>query len=186
MEWIYREIIEVGRLLFREGLVSARAGNVSRAFGDRLFITRTGSLTGELSHEDIISLPLKGRSILEERASVELEVHRRIILETGKPAVVHAHPPHAVALSLSEDTMLPLDSEGKDLVGEVKVLSLEKPSASEELAEAASVALKDSKVVLVRGHGAFAADRELKLAYAHISTLEHSCKILMWSREHRR
>jgi len=180
MEWIYEEIIEVGRLLFREGLVSARAGNISRAFGDRIFITRTGSFMGALSREDIISLPLRETTLLDERASIELEVHRRIILETGKPAVVHAHPPHAVTLSISKDLIIPVDSEGRDLIGEVKVLSLKKPSASKELAEAASEALKNSKVVLIRGHGAFAADRELKLAYAHISTLEHSCKILMW------
>ncbi len=180
MFWIYREILEVGKLLFEEGLVSARAGNLSRAFGEKLFITRTGSFTGKLSPEDVIVVPLKGSSIIDHRASVELLVHREIILRTGKKAVVHAHPPSGVALSFTREVIKPEDSEGREVLGIVRVLEVRKPSASEELAKAVSETLKDSKVVLVRGHGAFAADRDLFKAYSYISTLEHSCKILMW------
>ncbi len=178
MNWIVKEIIRVGRLLFKEGLVSARAGNISRVFEDKLFITRTGALTGSLSEEDIIQVPLWNSSILDRRASVELIVHRKVIIETGKRAVVHAHPVHAVALSLSRDVIEPVDSEGKEIIGSVPVVEVEKPSASEELAQAIAEALRISKVVIVKGHGAFSADEQLVKAYSYISTLEHSCKIL--------
>ncbi|WP_457599802.1 class II aldolase/adducin family protein [Hydrogenivirga sp.] len=178
MEWIYREIREVGRLLFREGLVSARSGNISRAFGGRIFITRTGSNVGALRKEDIISLPLQGSHLLDERASVELLVHRRIIRETGKGSVVHAHPTYTLLISFTGELIEPADSEGKEILGSVPVLELEKPSASEELAKRASEVLKRRPAVVIRGHGVFAADRELHRAYSLLSTLEHSCKIL--------
>ena len=178
MEFIYREIVKVGRLLFEERLVSARSGNISRSFGDKLFITRTGANMGTLTREDIIRLPLKEEHPLDERASVELPVHRRIILETKKPAVVHAHPTYTLLISYERKEIVPVDSEGREILGGVPVLDLEKPSASEELAREASRMLKDSPVVVVRGHGVFSCAEELHRAYSFISTLEHSCKIL--------
>ncbi|MDQ7039102.1 MAG: aldolase [Aquificota bacterium] len=182
MRWIVEEFRLVGKSLFREGLVSGRAGNLSYAWKDRLIITRTGSFLGNLTDRDLVEVPLKKGSVLDERASVELPVHRRVILETGKRAVVHAHPPCAVSLSLFEKTIDPVDSEGKVILGEVPVLDPEKPSASEELARAVAEALRDHKVVVIKGHGAFAADMSLMRAYSYISTLEHSCRIRILSR----
>lgn len=178
MEFVYREIIRVGELLFREGLVSARSGNISRSFGDKIFITRTGANMGTLTKEDVICLPLRGKHILDERASIELPVHRRIILETGRPAVVHAHPTYTLLLSYWRKEILPVDTEGKELIGRVHILELERASASEELAREASKVLKNHPLVVVRGHGVFSSASELTRAYSLISTLEHSCKIL--------
>lgn len=178
MEFIYRDIIRVGYLLSREGLVSARAGNISRAFGEWIYITRTGANVGGLTKEDIIRLPLREGHLLDGRASVELPVHRSIILETGKPAVVHAHPVYTIAVAYEKEVIVPIDSEGKEILEEIPVLDLERPSASEELAEEASRVLRDFPVVVVRGHGAFSCAEDLHRAYSFLSTLEHSCKIL--------
>ena len=176
MRWVLREIVEVGRSLAREGLVSARAGNISYAYRDKLLITRTGSSLGDLSEGDILEVPLKGRSVLDERASVDLHIHRRIVLTTGKRAVVHAHPPCAVSLSLFERLIEPVDLEGKRVLG--RVLVLEGSGVRDTISEA----LKEFKVVLVRGHGAFSAGDTLSEAYSCISTLEHSCRIKLFSR----
>ncbi len=179
MKWIVRDIIRVGRLLFEEGLVSARSGNISRSYGENIFITRTGSNMGSLAPEEIIALPLKEKSPLDSRASVELSVHREVILRTGKKSVVHAHPTNTLLIAFGEDYIEPIDSEGREILGRVPVLSLEKPSASDELAEVLSEVLMDRDVAVVRGHGAFAVHKDLFRAYSFLSTLEHSCKILV-------
>ncbi len=182
MRWVIEEFRLVGESLFREGLVSGRAGNLSYALKDRLIITRTGSFLGDLREMDLIEVPLMGSSPLDERASSELPVHRRIVLETGKRAVVHAHPPCAVSLSLFEKTIEPIDSEGKVILGEVPILDPEGLHAPEEIAGAVAETLKDHKVVVIKGHGAFSADTSLTRAYTYISTLEHSCRIRILSR----
>jgi len=133
---------------------------------------------GNLMKEDIIKLPVKGRHPLDTRASVELPVHRAIILKTGKNAVVHAHPTYTLLVSYEREEIIPEDSEGREILGSIPALELERPSASEELAETASEVLKGRPAVVVRGHGVFAAARELHRAYSYLSTLEHSCKIL--------
>ncbi len=180
MEWILRDILRTGRLLFEEGLVSARAGNLSVAFRDRIFITRTGSNLGDLLPTDVLELPLQGGDPLEERASVELDLHRSIVLETGKRAVVHAHPPHAVALSLLREEIDPPDYEARAVLGEVPLLDpskLPRPALIRKTAEL----LRERKVVLLRGHGVFSAGTDLQEAYSYVSTLEHSCRLTLLS-----
>ena len=178
MERVVKEIIRVGRLLFEEGLVSARSGNISSRYRDSILITRTGSHMGNLTAQDIIQLPLKESSVLDTRASVELIVHRRVINLTGKASVVHGHPTYTLLTAFREEAITPIDSEGREILGTVRVIQPSKPSASEELAREVSSVLKGENVVVVRGHGVFSAHRNLLRAYSFLSTLEHSCKIL--------
>jgi len=172
------KIIKAGQLLFKEGLVDARAGNLSVRLDGMVLITRTGRHVGELSLEDIIELPLYGESVLEKRASSEWVVHKEIYLQTSHRAVVHAHPPKAVILSMSLDCIEPIDSEGKALLSIIKVLP-DYPSGSLELARAVSEELKTSKLLVVRGHGVFSVGNDPLESYSLISVLERSCHILL-------
>ncbi len=176
-----KKLIEVGRLLYTESLVDARAGNLSVRLKDRLLITRRGSHLGRLKEWDFIELPLEGDHVLEERASSELVVHREIYLQTPHSAVVHAHPLATTVLSFERDYIEPIDSEGKDLLGRVQIIPAY-PSGSLELARAVASVLRSSRLVVVRSHGVFSADLDLFYAYAHISVLERSCKILLYER----
>ena len=177
-----KKLIEVGKLLYGEGLVDARAGNLSCRCGNSLIITRKGSHLGKLREEDFIKLPLSDSHILEDRASSELPVHREIYIRTSNACVVHAHQPYAIILSFDLDLIKPIDSEGKDLLGSVQVIP-SYPSGSKELAIAVAESLKNSKLVLIRSHGVFSVGFDPFHAYSHISILEHSCKILLYERD---
>ena len=178
MEFILKEFREVARLISLEGLTYGYTGNLSRLWGDRLFITRTGSNLLNLSDEDIIAIPFQGSSLLEKRASSERNVHRRVLKETGKRAVVHLHAVYTIKLSFLTEKIVPIDNEGREILGEVSVLNVEKASASEELAKKLSEALKDRYIAVVKSHGVFAVGDSLIEAYEKISILENSCKIL--------
>ncbi len=179
MRHLIEEILKTGRLLFEEGLVGGRAGNISYAYRDRLLITRTGALLSDLSEEDIIEVPLEGEGLLDGRASSELIVHREILKKTARRAVVHAHPVHAISLSFTHEVIKPIDSEGYMILREVPVIAPQRVSASPELARVASEALKSAKVVVVRSHGAFAVGDSPTEAYSYLSTLEHSSRIIL-------
>ncbi|MFN3813382.1 MAG: class II aldolase/adducin family protein [Aquificaceae bacterium] len=168
----------VGALLFQEKLVDARAGNLSVKVEQRMIITRRGSHLGLLKDQSFILLDINREDTLDERASSEVAVHRSIYKDTQKRAVVHAHPPKAVALSFKVERIVPKDSEGKYLLGEVDIVSDLLPG-SFELAREVSKVLKTKKLVIVKGHGVFSADEDPFYAYSHISVLEYSCKILL-------
>ncbi len=178
MEFILKEFREVVCLISQEGLTYGYTGNLSRLWGERLFITRRGSNLLNLSEVDIITIPLEEYSLLEERASSERNVHRKVLKETGKKAVVHLHAVYTIKLSFLLDKITPVDNEGRAILGEVPVLSLERASASEELARELSEVLKDKNVAVVKSHGVFAVGDSLIEAYEKVSILENSCKIL--------
>ncbi len=168
----------VGRDLFSRGLVSSQSGNLSVRLGDRIIITRRGSMLNCLQEGDLIETGASRNSRATPLASVELPVHRAIYRETEALAIVHAHPPYAVALSLTETVIEPSNTEGIEVLGKVPVLGWHMEVKPSGLAGIIAQALKSNKIVMVRGHGSFAIGQLLEEAYNLTTALEESCHIL--------
>ncbi len=172
----------VGRDLYHLGLITSHAGNISLRSGERVWITRTGSMLGRLEPEDIVETSLLPRESQNPKASMELPVHLAIYRATSAQAILHAHPPTAVALSLLDEVIVPADSEGGYILGRVPVIAAKNVVASAEVADRASSLLQDHRAVLVKGHGSFAAGGNLEEALKITTTLEASAKILLLAR----
>ena len=177
---MFDEFSWVGHDLYAAGVVSSHGGNLSvRAEGDRMLITRTGSMIGRLTPEDLIETSLVACGDPRDReCSVELVVHRAIYAATGAGAIVHAHAINTVARSLVEDLIVPLDSESLLRLGQVPVVISATTIGSTEAAAKLSEALKTVRVAVLRGHGPFAVGETLEDAYQAVSCLEASCHIL--------
>lgn len=168
-----------GRDLFLAGLNSSHSGNLSVRFGDRIVITRRGSMLGQLEVErDLIETGLEKNDSNVILASTEVGVHRAIYRGTSALAVVHAHPVHAITLSLLEEEIIPLDSEGAYLLHKVPVIGSKHTIGSRELEEKLPIMLRKYKIVIVRGHGSFAVGQMLEEAYQWTSCLESVCRII--------
>ncbi len=165
---------EIGRDIFLRGLISSHAGNMSVRMGDRIYLTRRGSMLGRLSEKDLVELDIVKNNTQILMASSETVVHRAIYLNTSALAIVHTHPPYATLLSMMDDEIIPVDSEGSYLFKKIPVVSLEKTIGSEEAGQIVSEHLKDYKIVLMRGHGSFARGDMLEEAYMLTSSLESS------------
>ena len=171
------EFERIGKRLFTEHLVGGNFGNISVRKGDEgFFIKRTGSyldVAGEL-----VFVPLRGDA--PDDASSEYRVHREVYRKTKHEAVIHAHPPCAVAASLVMDEVVPEDSEGEMLCPNIPVV--QGAPGSQEFADTVTRALTSSKLVIARGHGTFAAGKTLDEAYVYTSLAEHSCRVLLMKR----
>ncbi len=175
---MYEQFRDIGRDLFVAGLITSHGGNLSVRLGDRILITRRGCMLGRLRPEDLIETGLERDDAMVTLASTELVVHRAIYRATSALAVVHTHPLHATALSLVEEALVPVDSEGSYLLHRVPVVSTARTVGSSEVAQVLPPALRDHKIALLRGHGAFAVGELLEEAYMVSSTLEASARIL--------
>ena len=173
---------QIGRDLFQSGLNNSHSGNISVRFGDRIIITRRGSMLGHLQEGDLIETGLDRNDSNITLASTEIRVHRAIYKRTPALAIVHAHPPHAIALSLVEDEIIPVDSEGSYLMHKIPVVCAEHTIGSEEIEQALPEVLNDYKAVMIRGHGSFAVGQLPEEAYQLTSSLEHSCRIITLTR----
>ncbi len=169
---------DVGRDLFLAGNVTARSGNLSVRDGDRIVITRSGSMLSRLLPEDLIETRMEPCDA-DEGCSRELVVHRAIYAATAATAICHAHPPHTMHRSLVDDAIRPVDSEGRAVLGElIPVLAPANTIASAEAGRMLAEALARVPIAVLKSHGPFAAGESLWDAWGFIGVLEDSCRIL--------
>lgn len=167
----------IGSALFTQGLATSCSGNLSVRLGDHLLITRRGSMLGCIKEGDLVETYIDHNDQATPWASRELAVHRSIYQNTSTLAVVHAHPSYAVALSFVEKEIMPCDPEGKLVLPKVPILGIDQEVKVGCFIEEIAEALKQVKLVMVRGHGSFAAGQLLEEAYYYTSVLEHSCRL---------
>ncbi len=172
----WQEIARFGRKVVSSGLTSSRFGNISVLLDGEIFITATGSMLDELDSLAVVQVDLEHACEMDKIASIETCVHRAIYLNTSKTAIIHTHSPYATVLSMLEvEAVLPIDSEGVLLLGEMPVI--EGQLGTDMLARAACIALKSHKACIARGHGVFAAGGSLKEAYTTACMAEHSSQV---------
>jgi len=158
---------QVGRLLWEAGLVSSHGGNMSvKLDNGTLAITRHGCMLGRIEEGDLVQVAIDGQA--QGEPSMDTAIHRSIYEATAARTVIHAHPPHAVALSLLDSTIEPRDLEGQFYLGSMAVI---------EAAEI-TMALEKGVIAAVRGHGSYARGATLEEALQWTSVLEESARVL--------
>ena len=179
---IGREVRErfaaIGRDLFLTGAISSHGGNLSERHGDRIIITRRGAMLGRLGEDGVVWTQVAACE-RDSECSRELVVHRAIYEATDARAIVHAHPVHAIARSLREAAIAPLDSEAQYVLGDaVPVVSAVETIGSPEAAELLAGALEKHPIAVLRTHGVFARGVTLEEAFYHVTCLEAACRII--------
>lgn len=175
-------MIEVGRDLWAAGLVTSHGGNMSVRWEQGACVTETGAMLGRLTHDHFVAVDSRGRATNHgpsDRPSSDTAIHLAVyerIAEAG--AVVHAHPVHAIALSLEWEAITPPNLEGQLFLDRVPVLDVKWETSAEPIAEA----LTKSPLVMTRAHGAYARASDPWEALKLISILEESATILVLSR----
>ncbi len=178
-EDILKEMRKYGRLLENRGLnLSSHSGNMSIRRGDRIYIKRRGAMMADLKKEDIVETGVEKDDSGVIIASTEVGVHRAIYKETSALAVVHAHTPFAIALSLVRDEIIPIDDEGQYHLKKVPILEVEDSIGSKEVEEKLPEILQDYNAAILKGHGTFAYGENLEEAYNWITVVESICKVI--------
>ena len=174
---ILSQFQRIGSDLFSLGLVSSHSGNLSIRLGERMVITRRGSRLSCLEEHDLIETGINENDRFTPLASTELPVHRAIYQETSASAIVHTHPPHAIALSLTETEIVPKDIDGLSIGSRIPVLGWHMEIKPGALADIIAQGLKKHKIIMVYGHGSFAIGQLLEEAYNYATALEASCQV---------
>jgi L-fuculose-phosphate aldolase len=129
-----------------------------------------------LNENDLIETGVIKNTRTTPLASTDLAIHRAIYRETQALAVVHAHPPHAVALSLTEKEIMPA-GEDFSLIGAVPVVGWSDELEKECLADIVARELQQHHIIMVHNHGSFAIGQLLEEAYNLTTALEHSSQV---------
>ena len=179
---IYEQIRDIGRDLYLQNMISSHGGNISVRIGDKLVIKRRGAQLGRLKPHDLVDTYIEKNDSGVALASTELLAHRTIYMKTPALAIIHCHPRTAIALSLSRDEIVPIDNEASYLLKKVPVVAEEFASGTIEMANTVADALRQYKIIMLRGHGSFAIGQTLEEAFHWSSTLEEACQIAVWAK----
>lgn len=174
---IWKEFRKFGKLLDAHGYNTSHSGNISVRRGDRIFITRRGSMSADIKKKDVVETGIYEDDSGIVLASTETIVHRAIYQNTSALAVIHAHTPYAIVLSLIEKEIVAVDAEGQYHMHKIPVVDLDVPVGSTEAAEKVPPVLKNYKAVMVRSHGVFATGSILEEAYMWVSVVDSISKL---------
>jgi L-fuculose-phosphate aldolase len=184
-ETLRHEIVNVGRLLYERGLIVAGDGNISARLSDELILTTpSSSCKGMLVPEDMVLVDLEGRVRGQRRPSSELQLHLAVYRQRPDVrAVVHAHPPTAVACTLAgvrlDECVLP---EAIITLGAVPTAPFAL-SGTPEMDAAIGPFLPYHNAILLSHHGALTVGRDLMQAFHRMEQVEQVAKILFMARQ---
>jgi L-fuculose-phosphate aldolase len=169
------QLAAASRELAAAGLVRATSGNVSARAGDRIAITPTGGMLGELTAEDVVIVDRDGALVEGEgRPTSELALHLGALERFGAGAVVHTHAPLATAVSLVLDELPCVHYEMLALGGSVRVAPY-RTFGTPELAAVVHDALEGRSAALMANHGAITLGADLAQAVERAHLLEWAC-----------
>ena len=181
-----QEIVRVGQLMYDKSLVIGRDGNISARLNDHhILITPSGLCKGMMTEDQLIIIDMAGNRVDQPtpankhlRPTSEITMH----LEAYKQrpdigGVVHAHPPHAIALSIANislaECMLP---EAIIFLGIIQTTPYATPSSPENAAAIRNVIGNHDGIVLQR-HGSLTVGNDPLDAFFKTETLEQISRI---------
>ena len=174
------ELAHTIRRLYQRGLVSGVGGNASVLLpsGREILITPSGYFKGGVAEGDLVKVSLRGRVIGGGRPSSELATHLAAYrARNDVKAVVHGHPPTAIALMTAGIRIPPMTPEHAVLVRAFEVVDFAPPG--EPGARAVQDLLKRCDLVGVKKHGFFSLGADLHEAASRIEIIEESAKIYL-------
>ncbi|HLF25192.1 MAG TPA: class II aldolase/adducin family protein [Anaerolineae bacterium] len=186
-----QEICRVGKLLYDKGLIVATDGNVSaRLDSNRILATPSGLCKGFMEPDGLIVIDLEGQRVGPTNPAnrnlkptsemrMHLEAYRR---RPDIGAVVHAHPPITVALSIAGvDLAQCLLPEVIVTLGVVPTTQYATPS-SEENARAIHDLIGGHDAIVLQRHGTLAVGRDPFEALLKTESVEQMSRIAFMAR----
>lgn len=175
-------MVDLCHRLHASGLLVALDGNLSARLPDDTFLcTRAGCHKGFVTEDDLIVTDASGRWLRGlGRPTSEMALHLACYRERPDVcAVVHAHPPQAIACTVADiDLDRPLLPEVVLTLGTIPTVPYAR-TGTVELAEAVGAAVRRRDAVLLDRHGAVALGRDLLEAFSHLETVEQVARVAL-------
>ncbi|TNF24167.1 MAG: class II aldolase/adducin family protein [Deltaproteobacteria bacterium] len=181
-----QQLVQFGHLCYERHLLVGLDGNLSVRLTDSLVLaTRAGVHKGLMTADDLVVVDLAGRKLRGQgQPTSEMAMHLACYRERPDvEAVVHAHPPTAVAFTIAGLSLarcvLP---EVVLTLGTVPTLPYA-TTGTTDLAEAVGAAAARHDALLLDRHGAVCLGTSVEDAFCKLETLEHLALIMKAARD---
>jgi L-fuculose-phosphate aldolase len=173
------EIIEAGKRLLKEGLVSRTWGNISlRVDENNMLITPSGREYEGLTPADIVLVNYHTSKFEGTvKPSSEKELHCEIYKDRREiQAIIHTHQMNASTVAAARREVPPILDDMAQLIGPSIKVADYAISGTKWIARKVVKALKGRNAALMANHGAVCVGRNLDEAFVVCQVLEKACK----------
>jgi L-fuculose-phosphate aldolase len=178
-EYLIKSIVEISNRLHSMGWVANHDGNVTVQFEGTLLATPTATSKADIVPEVILTLDMEGKKVHGiGKPFSEINLHLAAYRVRGDiSAVVHAHPPFAMARGLVGGDFEVVVPEAIVSIGDmIPVMRYVMPGVVEHERIVAE-ALGRCDVFMMAGNGVLSVGRDVKEAYLRMELLEHLLKV---------
>ena len=179
------DICEIGRRLYRAGLVRGSDGNFSiRLSPGEIMITPAGFSKGYLEPDDLVVIDMQGDVLRgDKQPSSEYRLHLAAYqVREDVEAVVHSHPPVATAFSVA-DREFP-----QHVLPEIEIffpkgvpLAAYQGPGTTELAEEMRAYYRDYDLIIMSHHGVVSIGEDIFAAWRLTEHLEACAETLFYA-----
>jgi L-fuculose-phosphate aldolase len=180
---IREEIAAYGGLVYAQGLASGAGGNLSaRVVEDHILVTPSGCHKGMLHADDLLLYNMKTcQTIGETKIKPSSEIRMHTYVYRHRPdvqAVIHAHPPYAVALSAAgislEEVVLP---EVVLTLGVIVDCGYATPTTEDVVQVKKQPVQEGHNALVLARHGSVTLGKSMQEAFGRLETVEHVAKV---------
>lgn len=186
------EVVRVCRMMWEKGFVAASDGNVSVRLGKQhLLTTPSGMSKGFLSAADVVQIDMEGQPVgftphgaKPPKPSSEILLHLEVYRQRPDvEAVVHAHPPLAIAFTIAgislTQCVLP---EVVINLGSVPTTAYATPSSPEGPVVIREL-IRNHDALIIDRHGSVTVGKSLFDAYMKLEKVEHLAHVTLAARQ---
>ncbi len=176
------EIVQTAKLLHQKNFLAAGDGNLSyRIDQNHILITPKAKHKAFIKPNELAVINLSGK-ILKGQPSSEMLMHLEVYKSQPlAKAVIHAHPPHAIAWTIARPDLTELPKEPLSelilAVGSIPIVPFALPG-TQDMATNLKPYIANNRVMILARHGALSWGEDLSEAYNGMERLEHTALIL--------
>jgi L-fuculose-phosphate aldolase len=176
------KIIAIAQRLHQKNMLAGADGNISvRVSPQEILITPSGVAKAFMDSSEMALVDIQNEVLIGNASSerlMHLEVYRQC---PNARAVVHAHPPTAIAWSIAHPELKALPSNSmSELIlacGDIPIVPYARPG-SEMMGENLRNYLNDYRALILARHGALTWGDSLEEAWRGMERIEHTAEIL--------
>ncbi len=182
---ILLELQKISLAMFRKNFFGIFQGSISAKLEEGHFlINKKEVIFDDLNEDSLITLYHK-RDYRWNGASIDAFIHSLLYQNLPNAKyIAYGMPPFTTAYTLSYDKIIPKDYFGSRILGTLDVYN---PKDYDNWYERADVEINryfrenDTKIMVIKGYGVYAYERNLQSLSKMTALLENTCKILYFN-----
>ncbi|MDR0408752.1 MAG: class II aldolase and adducin N-terminal domain-containing protein [Campylobacteraceae bacterium] len=186
-KYLVSEISDIALSMFRKNFFGIYHGSISaRIEQNKFLINKKNAIFDGLNEENLVEIYSK-KDYRWNETSIDAEIHLNIYKNISEAKYVcYAMPPFTVAYTLNHNTIIPKDYFGATKIGKLDIYD---PKQFSDWYERAAVEIcryfadKKTNIMVIKGYGVFAYDRDIHNMAKNVALIENTCKVLALAKE---